>query len=63
MSQRLMIKCPETGKPVFTGIAIDAQSFASATMTDNTAVNCQHCGNNHKWQKEDAFFEGAEPTK
>lgn len=29
---RILITCPETGKPVPTGIALDAASFASAVF-------------------------------
>jgi len=55
----LMITCPATGKTLKTGIAIDEQSFATATLTGN-AVQCPHCGAMHVWDKKDAFLEPAQ---
>ncbi|MEY2485491.1 MAG: hypothetical protein QOH39_1139 [Verrucomicrobiota bacterium] len=54
--QRLMIKCPKTGKPVYTGVAMSEGAFKSATLHDN-AIGCPQCGEQHVWNKEDAFFE------
>jgi endogenous inhibitor of DNA gyrase (YacG/DUF329 family) len=50
----LTIKCPNTGKPVITGISMDKQSFATATLTDNS-VSCPHCGQAHVWTKKDVL--------
>lgn len=52
----VMIKCPETNKPVSTGIAMDEKSFNSSTLSNNN-VQCPHCGKMHTWQKEDAYLE------
>jgi len=54
----IMIKCPETGKPVSTGIAMDKASFESTDMSDNTLGKCPACGKDHVWSKEDAFLKG-----
>lgn len=53
----LMIKCPTTGKALPTLIVIDEESFKNPTnqMTNNS-VRCPHCGQAHRWNKEDAFF-------
>lgn len=53
---RLMIDCPVTGKPVFTGIDMPAQALENATMIDNK-VTCPHCRDTHVWQKEEAYLE------
>lgn len=50
----VMIKCPNTGQLVPTGLAMDAQSFASAKIGKNTIGNCPACGKKHVWKKEDA---------
>jgi endogenous inhibitor of DNA gyrase (YacG/DUF329 family) len=50
------IKCPQTGKDVGTGIAMDLQTFSSSTLINNTVI-CPHCGQAHTWSKQDAFIE------
>jgi endogenous inhibitor of DNA gyrase (YacG/DUF329 family) len=51
----VMIKCPETGRTVNTGIALDLESFKHITL-DNNSVRCPHCGKTHVWSKKDAFL-------
>ncbi len=62
---RLMIKCPMTGQPVFTGMDLTPvsngmeftrEAFDSSTLKDNS-VSCPHCHQQHVWQKEDAYLE------
>jgi endogenous inhibitor of DNA gyrase (YacG/DUF329 family) len=53
---RLMIRCPQTGKPVFTGMDMPPAAFDRATLESNT-VRCPHCGEPHTWQKADAYLE------
>lgn len=50
----VMIKCPKTGKPLPTGIAMDKKSFESSSMSNNS-VGCPHCGESHVWNKRDAW--------
>ena len=54
---KVMIKCPETGKAVPTGMAMDKASFDTAVLSNNTLGNCPACGKDHVWSKEDAFLE------
>lgn len=54
---RIMIKCPTTGLPVFTGIDASKEGFETGTFIDN-AVVCPLCRQKHVWQKEDAYLEG-----
>jgi|SRR5205814_9859396 endogenous inhibitor of DNA gyrase (YacG/DUF329 family) len=54
-SKQVTIRCPRTGKNVPTGVAMDEESFKSATLKDNS-VQCPHCGEMHTWQKKDAFL-------
>lgn len=53
---RLMIKCPNTGLSISTGIDMDQVSFDGSTLIDN-AVGCSACRETHIWQKKDAFLE------
>lgn len=50
-----MIECPETGKPVSTGMAMDKKSFQSSVLKNNT-LKCPKCGKKHTWDKKDAFL-------
>ena len=52
----LVIKCPTTGKVIKTGIRISKEAFDSSEMTNNT-VGCPECGQNHKWDKKDAWLQ------
>jgi hypothetical protein len=55
---KIMIKCPVTGKAVFTGIGTDKKSFDDPSNTfENNSIHCPHCMNNHVWSKKDAYWE------
>lgn len=56
----VLIDCPTTGKPIYTGIALSKQTFEGAAMQGNT-VQCPHCQQMHTWDKEDAYLEDEEP--
>ena len=43
---RVMIRCPDTDKPLPTGGAMDKESFEGRRYT-NYEVECPHCGRNH----------------
>jgi hypothetical protein len=51
----VMIRCPETGQAVQTGIGMDFKTFKKVTMRDNVLGSCPACGHDHLWQAEDAF--------
>jgi endogenous inhibitor of DNA gyrase (YacG/DUF329 family) len=53
---RIFVRCPNTGKPVFTGFAMDPAIFESSPVEQN-AIHCPTCGKEHQWQKKDAIFE------
>lgn len=57
----IMIACPVSGKPVATGMAVDARSFESLTLTNTVIGPCPHCGRSHVWSKRYAYLEGQEP--
>ena len=55
----LMIRCPNTGQPVSTGLILDAGSFDS--LPDKLSVGrCSLCGAEHTWLKCDARFANAD---
>lgn len=56
--QRVMIRCPERGLPVFTGLTVTGQEFAVGSF-NRMEVFCPHCHITHTWNKPDAFLEGA----
>jgi len=52
---RLMIRWPETGKLLPTGVAMDPGSFERSNFVSN-AASCPHCGGTHRWSKADAIL-------
>jgi hypothetical protein len=57
----LMVRCPETGRHISTGIEIDPGSFAR--LPDKLAASkCSLCGHQHAWLKCDTRFVEDEMT-
>lgn len=52
---KVMIKCPQTKKEVFTGMAMDKESFRTTVLSGN-AIQCPHCKQTHVWNKENAYL-------
>ena len=50
---RVMITCPETGKPIYTHWNLDWDSLESIGLDENQ-VECPKCGQTHTWQWQDA---------
>jgi hypothetical protein len=53
---RILIKCPTTGKYVYTGFTMEPALF-DVTPIEAYPVECPHCRQMHAWQKKDAFLE------
>lgn len=53
---RVMITCPETGKPIYTGMNFDWGPFESVQINEK-AVPCHLCGETHVWRRKDAFLD------
>jgi hypothetical protein len=51
---RVMIRCPESGEGVPTGMRIDPASFKTSTLRAQTFM-CPHCFHEHTWSKDDAW--------
>ena len=49
----VMIRCPATGRQVFTGIETNAASV-NLIPPVNTRLNCPSCGDTHVWSILDA---------
>ena len=53
---RIMIRCPATGEPVYTG----KHAYDSAIlkgMHESGALLCPHCKATHAWNTDNAFLE------
>lgn len=60
---KVMITCPNTGKPIFTGMSMDEKSFEQDSKAfSQTGTPCEECGELHTWTRQDAFLEGDEPS-
>ncbi len=56
---RIMVRCPTTKKPVYTGMSADEGSFKTSTFSGNS-FRCPECKQNHTWDKKDAWLEKAQ---
>jgi phage terminase large subunit GpA-like protein len=56
--QRVMIRCPESGEAVPTGVRIDPASFEAGNRRKWTFV-CPHCFREHTWSLDDAWTEAS----
>ena len=55
----VMIKCPDTGHTVATGIELELETFVQ--LPDVSArTRCSVCGKYHIWRKADAWLDGIE---
>jgi hypothetical protein len=51
----LMIRCPNTGKSVSTGIFMDRTKFRSMPVFFSTSY-CASCSSSHEWFARDAWM-------
>jgi hypothetical protein len=58
---KLMIKCPATEQPIYTGMNLDETTFRGSELTDNIVAKCSACGGTHRWQKSDVIPQTWEP--
>ena len=54
---KVMIKCPDTGKLVFTGVFGDKALLEGLQIKKNKMARCSACGKEHLWQKEQAVLQ------
>jgi hypothetical protein len=52
----LMIRCPTTGQPIFTGRSIDSSIFRS-TPVFFSRTYCPRCHGTHEWFAKDAWVD------
>jgi endogenous inhibitor of DNA gyrase (YacG/DUF329 family) len=50
----VMIRCPETARPLFTGVEVDGTLEGLLDIAYDT--DCPLCGNNHVWWKRSAWL-------
>ena len=48
--REVMIRCPETGEQISTGLPVPANALSPARVN---AVGCPHCGDLHIWSLAD----------
>ncbi len=53
---RVMINCPETGRPIYTHMNFDWLEFDSVTI-GTKSVECPECGKVHEWTRHDAYLD------
>ena len=54
-TRRVMIKCPQTGQAVQTGVALDDEAFETVKL--DYSFQCPACDRTHRWTKSDASLE------
>jgi hypothetical protein len=57
----VMIKCPDTGREIPTGMVADRQKF-DRTPVFFARVRCPVCGNEHEWFAKEAWVCDSAPT-
>jgi hypothetical protein len=50
----VMIKCPETGSPISTGIEMDGEKFRSSAVFFSRTY-CRMCAATHEWFAREAW--------
>lgn len=58
----VMIKCPDTGREIATGMVADRASFA-ATPVFFARAYCPICRTEHEWFAKEAWVCEAEPAR
>jgi hypothetical protein len=58
----LMIRCPQTGLSIFTGIRTDQISFDKSPDVP-MHTRCSVCGREHMWWKRDTWLVDAPPVR
>lgn len=60
---RIVIKCPNTGKMIYTGYSMDPQTFGAIPIEQMDPIACPACKRMHRWGKKDALFEREDPKE
>ena len=55
MIKRILVRCPATAKLTATGLTIDEDLYADATLK-NHKLTCPHCQQVHAWTKKDVVL-------
>jgi hypothetical protein len=60
---RILIKCPNTGKLIYTGFSMDIDTFEASPIEEMDPIECPACRKSHRWAKRDAILERETPMK
>lgn len=52
---QVMILCPETRKPIYTGLNLDWCLIDALDLGENS-IACPECGKDHSWTTTDTFL-------
>jgi hypothetical protein len=52
---RVMITCPKTRNPIYTGLNFDWFSFDSIEFCA-LPLHCPYCDDDHEWEKDEAYL-------
>jgi hypothetical protein len=55
MNCMVVIRCPETGEEVPTGLIVDIRTF-EGLPSGKTTLHCSACGTEHEWSIADAML-------
>ena len=53
----VMIRCPDTGEDISTGIDTDSRTFLRLPRV-TSRIKCPACGKEHVWVTDDAWLNG-----
>ncbi len=53
---RAMIRCPETGKMIYTGVHMDWEELEASRFVGEK-LSCRRCGSVHAWDETDIELE------
>lgn len=55
--RKVLIDCPLTGKPIYTGVKLPEDLLKSKDVQIGPhKAHCFHCGKVHKWDRKDAYI-------
>jgi hypothetical protein len=60
---RILIKCPNSGKLIYTGFSMDIDTFEASPIDEMDPIECPACHKSHRWSKHDAILERETPMK
>ena len=54
---KVMIQCPDTRRPLETGVRTSSREALLSSLYENQVAACPHCHQFHTWQQKDIVLE------